>query len=216
MKNIFILNGGQKFAHSGGRLNQTLVDLDTQFFTEEQGFKVRFTDINSEFNPEQEVENYVWADVVIYHFPVWWFSMPYRLKKYIDLVFTAGHRKGMYYSDGRKKENPDSSYGTGGMLQGRSYMVTTTWNAPEAAFTHPGEFFNQTSVDDGILFGFHRMNAFLALERIKGIHFHDVEKNVTQERIERYKKLYLDHLSANFLPAKPVNENSTAAIYCQQ
>ncbi|RZL39797.1 MAG: NADPH quinone reductase MdaB, partial [Pedobacter sp.] len=170
-----------------------------EFFTKDNGFELKITDINEAYILEDEVQKYVWADVIIYHFPVWWFSMPYKLKEYVDKVFTVGHRNGMYRSDGRKSENPAINYGTGGLMAGRKYMVTTSWNAPETAFTLENEFFNQTSVDDGVLFGFHRMNAFLSLERIDGIHFHDLEKNVTPEYVENYKKVYLSHLESVFL-----------------
>lgn len=198
MENIFIINGGQSFGHSGGKFNRTLLDLDRAFFTKDNGFSLRTTDINEPYDLDEEVSKYVWADVVIYHFPVWWFGMPHALKEYVDKVFTAGHRNGMYYSDGRKAENPEVNYGTGGLLQGRKYLVTSTWNAPETAFTLPDEFFEQRSVDDGVLFGFHKMNEFLSLDRIEGIHFHEMEKNVTSERIAEYKARYQTFLSATF------------------
>lgn len=194
MTKIFVINGGQHFGHSGGKFNKTLTELDITFFTEENGFELKITDINEAYNPDEEVEKYVWADVIIYHFPVWWFSMPHKLKEYIDVVFTAGHKKGIYYSDGRKSHNPDINYGTGGSLQGRKYMVTTTWNAPETAFTLPNEFFDQKNVDEGVLFGFHKMNQFTSLEKINGIHFHDLEKNVTQQMVDEYKEKYTKHL----------------------
>lgn len=195
---IFVINGGQHFAHSNGRFNKTLIDIDKSFFTIENGFELKITDINEPYDPNEEVQKFVWADIIVYHFPVWWFSMPYKLKEYIDLVFTAGHRKGMFYSDGRKSENPDINYGKGGSMAGKKYMVTSSWNAPQTAFTLPGEFFDQKSVDEGVLFGFHRMNAFLSLEPIEGIHFHDLEKNVTDERIERYIRQYKQHLASTF------------------
>ena len=67
-------------------------------------------------------------------------------------------------------------------------MVTTSWNAPATAFTLPGEFFMQKSVDEGPLFGFHRMNAFTGMQPLESIHFHDVEKNADLQRdIKRYK-----------------------------
>lgn len=198
MKKIFSLNGGQKFAHSGGAFNEILTDLDQQFFTKERGFEHQITHIDQGYQAQQEVEKYVWADVIIYHFPVWWFSMPFKMKKYIDEVFTAGHRAGMYYSDGRKQANPAINYGKGGALDGRKYLATTSWNAPETAFTLPDEFFQQKSVDDGVLFGFHRMNAFLSLEKIQGIHFHDLEKNVTDEQIRQYKEQYVQFLEHTF------------------
>ncbi|GLB51067.1 NADPH quinone reductase MdaB [Neptunitalea chrysea] len=197
MTKVFAINGGYKFAHSPGQFNHTLLELDKHYFTPENGFELRTTDINEPYNPEEEVANFLWADAIIYHFPIWWFAMPYALKEYIDLVFTAGHRKGMYYSDGRKMENPDINYGKGGLLIGK-YMVTTSWNAPETAFTLPEEFFKETSVDDGILFGFHRMNEFISLQNIPSMHFYDIEKNGGTERINQLKDEYVNHLQTYF------------------
>jgi NADPH dehydrogenase (quinone) len=174
IKKIFVINGGQVFGHSGGRFNKTIFDATLQFFNSNPGFGIRSTDVNHEYDPLQEVENYVWADVVIYHTPIWWFQVPHGLKKYIDIVFTEGHQKGIYQSDGRSSTNPAINYGTGGMLHGKKYMVTTSWNAPATAFTLPGEFFNEHSVDEGPLFGFHRMNAFTGMKPLEGIHFHEI------------------------------------------
>lgn len=198
MSKVFIINGGQRFGHSGGAFNKTLTAWTTDFFVRNKA-EVRVTDINEPFVPESEVEHFKWADVIIYNTPVWWFQVPNRLKKYIDEVFTAGHQNGIYHSDGRSRSNPDINYGTGGLMQEKYYMVNTTWNAPETAFTLPGEFFRQTSVDDGVLFGFHKMNAFAGMEKIQGFHFHDLEKNATPERVSRYRQAYLDHLAAIFI-----------------
>lgn len=74
-------------------------------------------------------------------------------------------------------------------------MLTTTWNAPATAFTLPGEFFDQKSVDEGAFFGFHRMNAFTGMTPLKSYHFHDVEKNAN---IEKDMKAYQKHLEATF------------------
>lgn len=79
-------------------------------------------------------------------------------------------------------------------MHGQKYMLTTSWNAPETAFTIKGEFFNQTSVDNGVMYGFHKAMEFTGMERIPGFHFHDMEKDATLERIENYRKEYLSHL----------------------
>ena len=195
-KKIFIINGGQIFGQSGGKFNKTLFDSTINFFNNYPGFEVRHTDINDHWDPKQEVANYVWADVVIYHTPIWWFQVPHGLKKYIDVVFTEGHQNGIYRSDGRSSANPEINYGTGGMLHGRKYMVTSSWNAPATAFTLPGEFFNERSVDDGALFGFHRMNAFTGMTPLEGLHFHDVEKNAD---IVKDLARYQQHLQKVFI-----------------
>ena len=199
MQKILVINGGKTFAHSGGRLNTTLTEWDSEFFTPENGFELKITQVGEEnYNANEEVEKFVWADVVIYHFPIWWMYLPFSLKEYFDKVLTAGHRKGLYYSDGRKASNPERNYGTGGLMQGTRYLVTTTWNAPKTAFTLPEEFFQGRSVDDGVLFPFHRMNAFCGLEPLPSKHFHDVEKNGSPELTASFKVEYLEHLRTVF------------------
>jgi modulator of drug activity B len=197
MKHILIINAGQNFAHSSGKYNKTITETTLSFFGNFEAVEVKVTNISEGYNQEEEVEKFVWADYIIYHTPMWWFQVPNGFKKYIDEVFTVGHRKGIYHSDGRTHANPEINYGTGGMLQGRKYMVTTSWNAPKTAFTLPGEFFNETSVDDGPLFGFHRMNAFAALAELPSFHFHDVEKNAD---VARDMKEYTKHLEQIFEP----------------
>lgn len=192
---VFIINGGQVFGHSGGRFNKTIAEATQNFFTNKENFEVRLTDINEPYDPVEEVKNFAWADVVIYHTPIWWFQLPHKLKEYIDVVFTEGHQKGIYRSDGRSASNPEINYGTGGSMHGKHYMVTTSWNAPATAFTLPGEFFNQHSVDEGPLFGFHRMNAFTGMKPLESIHFHDVEKNAD---VENDLKRYHAHLKRIF------------------
>jgi modulator of drug activity B len=198
MKKIFIINGGQEFAHSGGKFNQTVTDWTIEYLTQNPQYEVKTTAIQAEIDLNQEVDKFVWADLIIYHTPVWWFQLPNLFKKYIDDVFTAGHNKGIYKSDGRSRTNPDINYGTGGLLHGRKYMLTTSWNAPATAFTLPGEFFNETSVDDGVMFGFHKMNKFVGMEKLNGFHFHDVEKGATSENISIFKKEYTHHLDQIF------------------
>lgn len=196
MTKIFIINGGQKFGHSGGKFNETISQETLNFFQNNTAFEVKTTDINHEYNPAEEVEKFVWADVIIYHTPIWWFQLPHGFKQYIDVVFTEGHASGIYKSDGRSSENPAINYGTGGMLHGRKYMLTTSWNAPKEAFTLPGEFFSQKSVDEGPLFGFHRMNAFTGMTPLQSMHFHDIEKNAD---VKRDLELYNKHLNNLFL-----------------
>ena len=192
--NVFIINGGQTFAHSGGMFNNTLTGWTVEVM-KEKGFAYRVTNINDAFDPLAEVENFKWADVIIYHTPIWWFQLPNGMKRYIDEVFTAGHDNGIYRNDGRSRKNPDVNYGTGGLMQGKRYMVTTSWNAPQTAFTMEGEFFDRHTVDEGVLFGFHKMNQFVGMTRIEGFHFHDLEKNATPERIAEYHKAYVAHIN---------------------
>ncbi|MBF8150693.1 NAD(P)H-dependent oxidoreductase [Winogradskyella sp. F6397] len=177
MKNIFIINGSHPFAHSGGRFNETLFNNTISYFDTLEEFEVKFTQVGENYNVKEEVEKFKWADIVIYHTPIWWFQIPFGFKKYIDEVFTEGHQNGIYSSDGRSRKNPNINYGTGGLMHGKKYILTTSWNAPKTAFTLENEFFNQKSVDEGAMFGFHKMNAFTGMELLATHHFHDMEKN---------------------------------------
>ncbi|GAL64361.1 NAD(P)H-dependent oxidoreductase [Algibacter lectus] len=177
MKNIFIINGSHPFAHSGGRFNETLFNNTISYFDTREEFEVKFTQVGDNYDVKEEVEKFKWADIVIYHTPIWWFQIPFGFKKYIDEVFTEGHQNGIYASDGRSRKNPNINYGTGGLMHGKKYILTTSWNAPKTAFTLENEFFNQKSVDEGVMFGFHRMNAFTGMELLATHHFHDMEKN---------------------------------------
>lgn len=194
MKKIFIINGGFPFAHSPGKFNKTLVETDVQYFKKFKNFEIKITEVGEPYNAKEEVEKLKWADLIIFHTPIWWFQLPFKFKEYLDVILTEGHQKGIYDSDGRTRSNPAINYGTGGRLQGRKYLVTTSWNAPEEAFTWDGEFFDQTSVDQGILFGFHKMNQFIGLERLDTLHFHDMEKNAdVPKELKRYTAFLKKH-----------------------
>ncbi|MFC4097354.1 NAD(P)H-dependent oxidoreductase [Euzebyella saccharophila] len=194
MKKIFIINGGFPFAHSPGQFNKTLLETDVNYFKKFENVKIKTTEVGEPYNPEEEVEKLKWADLIIFHTPIWWFQLPFKFKEYLDVILTEGHQKGIYDSDGRTRSNPAINYGTGGRLQGRKYIVTTSWNAPEEAFTWQGEFFDQTGVDQGILFGFHKMNQFIGLERLDSLHFHDMEKNAdVPKELKRYTAFLKKH-----------------------
>ncbi|MDO6820259.1 NAD(P)H-dependent oxidoreductase [Zobellia sp. 1_MG-2023] len=187
MKNIFIINGSHPFAHSRGKFNESLFETTAAYFRALDDTAVQTTQVGDSYDPLEEVKKFKWADLIIYHTPIWWFQLPFGFKQYIDVVFTEGHQNGIYTSDGRSSKNPDINYGTGGLMHGKKYILTTSWNAPKAAFTLENEFFEQKSVDDGVMFGFHKMNAFAGLERLATHHFHDMEKNANVPlELEKY------------------------------
>ena len=103
MQNILIVNGAKQFAHSKGELNNTLTDF-AQTHLSQLGCNVRITRTDSEYDIQQEIDNYVWADVIIYQMPGWWMGAPWTMKKYIDDIFTIGHGS-LYASDGRSRSD---------------------------------------------------------------------------------------------------------------
>ncbi|MGE7096186.1 NAD(P)H-dependent oxidoreductase [Pseudomonas fulva] len=173
MKNILLLNGGKQFAHSAGQLNSTLHEAALAHL-DRAGFDVRQTFIDGGYDVQEEVEKFLWADVVIYQMPGWWMGAPWTVKKYIDEVFTAGHGS-LYVSDGRTRSDHTQKYGSGGLIQGKQYMLSLTWNAPQQAFDEADDFFEGKGVD-AVYFPFHKAQQFLGMSGLPTFLATDVMK----------------------------------------
>lgn len=173
-KNIFIINGSKPFGHSGGKLNALLGDKMQEIFMH-NGHNVKTSKVINNYNTKEEVEKYLWADVIIYQFPVWWMSTPWVLKKYLDEVLTAGYGL-LYKNDGRNEANPTKNYGRGGLLNQKHYMLSTTWNAPKEAFNLTEELFEGKG-QDAVLFSLHKANQFLGMSPLPTFACNDVMKN---------------------------------------
>ncbi|EGR61689.1 modulator of drug activity B [Escherichia coli] len=111
------------------------------------------------------------------------------MKKYIDDVFTEGHGT-LYASDGRTRKDPSKKYGSGGLVQGKKYMLSLTWNAPMEAFTEKDQFFHGVGVD-GVYLPFHKANQFLGMEPLPTFIANDVIK---MPDVPRYTEEYRKHL----------------------
>ncbi|KTS95881.1 flavodoxin family protein [Pseudomonas fulva] len=173
MKNILLLNGGKQFAHSAGQLNTTLHEAALAHL-DRAGFDVRQTFIDGGYDVQEEVEKFLWADVVIYQMPGWWMGAPWTVKKYLDEVFTAGHGS-LYASDGRTRSDHTQKYGSGGLIQGKQYMLSLTWNAPQQAFDETDDFFEGKGVD-AVYFPFHKAQQFLGMSGLPTFLATDVMK----------------------------------------
>lgn len=173
MKNILLLNGGKQFAHSAGQLNSTLHEAALAHL-DRADFDVRQTFIDGGYDVQEEVEKFLWADVVIYQMPGWWMGAPWTVKKYIDEVFTAGHGS-LYASDGRTRSDHTQKYGSGGLIQGKQYMLSLTWNAPQQAFDEADDFFEGKGVD-AVYFPFHKAQQFLGMSGLPTFLATDVMK----------------------------------------
>ena len=125
--------------------------------------------------------------------PGWWMGAPWTVKKYMDDVFTEGHGS-LYASDGRTRSDASKKYGSGGLLQGKKYMLSLTWNAPLEAFTEQDQFFEGVGVD-GAYLPFHKANQFLAMEPLPTFIVNDVIK---MPDVPRYIAEYRKHLAEIF------------------
>ena len=192
MKKILLLNGGKAFAHSHGQYNSTLHDAAVAFL-DRAGFDVKTTFIDGGYDVEEEVQKFLWADVVIYQMPGWWMGAPWTVKKYLDEVFTAGHGS-LYANDGRTRADASQKYGSGGLIQGKQYLLSLTWNAPQQAFDDPSDFFEAKGVD-AVYLPFHKANQFLGMRALPTFLCTDVMK---RPDIERDVARYQQHLAEVF------------------
>ncbi|WP_061237808.1 NAD(P)H-dependent oxidoreductase [Ectopseudomonas composti] len=192
MKKILLLNGGKAFAHSHGQYNTTLHDAALAFL-DRAGCDVKTTFIDGGYDAEEEVQKILWADVVIYQMPGWWMGAPWTVKKYLDEVFTVGHGS-LYANDGRTRSDASQKYGSGGLIQGKQYMLSLTWNAPLQAFEDPSDFFEGKGVD-AVYFPFHKANEFLGMTGLPTFICNDVMK---VPNIEHDVARYEQHLAKVF------------------
>ena len=70
---------------------------------------VKTTTIQDGYNIKEEQDKFLWADVVIYQTPIYWFSVPGLFKTYMDEVYEYG----LFFKGA-------DEYGTGGLLKRKS------------------------------------------------------------------------------------------------
>ncbi|AIQ61809.1 flavodoxin [Paenibacillus stellifer] len=169
MKNFLVINGHQQYAGAEGRLNQTLADTIAAELSERG--EVRTTTVQHGYDIEEERKKFLWADLVIFQTPIYWFSVPGLMKTYMDEVYAPGT-----FFEGA------GTYGRGGLLTGTKYMFSTTWNAPAQAFGDPGQFFKGDGLEEAIRH-LHRVQEYVGMKPLRSYACYDVIKN---PRIEDY------------------------------
>ncbi|MBN3745147.1 MULTISPECIES: NAD(P)H-dependent oxidoreductase [Burkholderia] len=194
MSKILIINGAKRFPPSNGSLNHKFARVATEHLVG-LGHSVSTIVVDDGYDIEQEVQKIAQSDVIIYQMPAWWMGAPWTIKKYLDEVFTTGYGV-LYASDGRTRSDPARKYGSGGLLHGKRYMLSLTWNAPLEAFNDPDQFFEGVGVE-AVYLPFHKANQFLGLEPIPSFIANDVEKN---PQIEADLDRFAAHLDEHFRP----------------
>jgi len=193
MKKVLILNGHQYYDMvAKGELTQHFIDKANDFFTK-NGFEVKLTHIEKGYNVEEECEKFEWADYILFQYPVYWMSCPWIAKKYIDETFTQGRH---YSSDGRSRSDESKTYGSGGLLTGKKYMLSLTYNCPISEFSNKNGFFDGLSLDEAHV-AVHKTFQFCGLEQLETYSVHDIFKGDLDlsSELEKFENL----LSKNFL-----------------
>ncbi|ADG93239.1 NAD(P)H dehydrogenase (quinone) [Arcobacter nitrofigilis DSM 7299] len=193
MKKVLILNGHQFYKNvAEGNLTNSFINKANEFFTK-NGFEVKQTHIEKGYEKEEEIEKFEWADYILFQYPVYWMGLPWIAKKYIDETFTQGRH---FASDGRSRDDASKLYGSGGLLTGKKYMLSLTYNCPESAFNNKNSLFDGMSLDQAHI-AVHKTFQFCGLDALETYAVHDIFKgdlNLDAE-LEKFEKI----LTKNFL-----------------
>ncbi|HLH00755.1 MAG TPA: NAD(P)H-dependent oxidoreductase [Bryobacteraceae bacterium] len=114
-----------KFNPAGGPAD--FIARDDSSFFHYQREQIHATE-SGLFVPElkAEMDKLVWADLVIFQFPLWWFSLPAILKGWVDRVFAMGFSYG-----------PQQRHATG-IFRGKRAMLSFTTGGPPASYVPGG------------------------------------------------------------------------------
>ena len=193
MKKVLILNGHQYYdVVAKGELTQAYINKANDFFLK-NGFEVKHTTIEKGYDKEEECEKFEWADYVLFQYPVYWMGLPWIAKKYLDETFTQGRH---YSSDGRSRNDASKLYGSGGLLTGKKYMLSLTYNCPASAFNNKNSLFDGLSLDEAQV-AVHKTFQFCGLKPLETYAVHDIFKGDLDlnAELEKFEKV----LTKNFL-----------------
>jgi modulator of drug activity B len=176
MKRVLLLNLHQKYEGiANGNLTRDLLKEAKAFFLE-NGYDVKETNIDDGYNISEEVEKFQWSDLFFVQSPVYWMGLPWLGKKYIDEIFSAGVNTVTYSSDGRSRSDPSKTYGSGGLMNDKRYMLSFTYNCPKSEFDNPEGFFDGLSLDEANV-GLHKTFQFCGVTPYPSFSVHDIYKS---------------------------------------
>lgn len=196
MKNVLIINGHQRYDKiAEGNLTNSYITAASEFF-EKNGFTVKKSAVESDYDTKEEVEKFVWADYILFQYPVYWMGLPWMAKKYIDEVLSAGSNNGIYINDGRTRSDSSKCYGSGGSMQGTKYMLSLTYNCPTSEFSNKNGFFDGLSLDEANI-ATHKTFQFCGVEPLETYSVHDIFKG--DMNLEAELTRFEETLKRNFL-----------------
>lgn len=127
-----------------------------------------------------EMQKLEWADLVIFNFPLWWFSLPAILKGWVDRVFAMGFA----YGGGK------GVYDTG-VFKGKRGMLCITTGGPEVAYGPTG----RNGDPEKILFHInHGMLYFVGMDVLPPFMIYSPVRLTEEQRkkeLERYREYLL-------------------------
>ena len=192
-KQVLLINAHLTYPNwTEGKLNNSFIEIAKHFFNS-KGYEILETKIEEGYNPEEEVEKHLAAEIVILQTPINWFGAPWIYKKYIDDVFNSGLQSQKFLSgDGRSREDLTKQYGSGGKMQGKKFMICATWNAPTEVFGNVNQNLMQGKTTSDLFLNISSNYRFCGYDIIPNYNCFDIFKS---ENISGDLENYPNHLA---------------------
>lgn len=125
MKHVLIISGHTDLAHSVA--NKQIIETLEEHLPEARVSQLDALYPDFAINVKAEQEKLLWADIVVLQFPLFWYSAPSILHRWMEETFVHGFSHGS----------------TGDKLKGKLLLLSFTTGAPEAYYdkaTSPSGF----------------------------------------------------------------------------
>ncbi|MGE7185725.1 NAD(P)H-dependent oxidoreductase [Peribacillus sp. NPDC006672] len=154
MSNILIINGHDFYANRAeGNLSSVICERIITNLQDKH--TVAYTKVLDGYEVNTEIKKFLNADIIIIQTPIYWFSIPGILKKYIDDVY----KPGIFFG----KSN---DFGQGGLLANKQYMLSVTWGASKKEFNSHKRSFLEGKTEDEVLFPIHKIHEYCSIKKI--------------------------------------------------
>ena len=147
---IHIINGSEERGSSYGTLNSSLVHSAEGFL--KRNYSITTTHVVTPYSKKEEQERFQVSNLIIFQFPLYWFSLPSSLKLYIDNIY----EQNIFYSSSFKK------YGSSGLLSNVSYLFSVTLASKKEDLS--SSFFQKQEDLDSLLAPFHYTNQYCGMK----------------------------------------------------
>ncbi|PHS70196.1 MAG: hypothetical protein COB23_03520 [Methylophaga sp.] len=179
--NILLIEANQKLYESKGELNHSLCTQAKKYLSQPMNQVTVSCISKGNWNIQKEINKLKKADLIIYHFPLWWFGVPSVLKKYFDEVLQ--HQEVFVMTE---------RYGEGGLLKGKKFMISVTSNMSKSDFGNASIMKEVKDIDE-ILIQLILTNKYIGIvEQLPTFHSDNVIKGDTSELDSNY----LHHLQS--------------------
>ncbi len=174
MNNVLIINGHQYYKGiAEGNLTKDVIKEIDKFCTA-KGCLVKHSSVES-YEINDELEKFKWADLIVFQYPVYWMGLPWIAKKYVDDIFSSGVGEVTYRNDRRSLTDISKKYGSGGLMGGKKYMLSLTYNCPLSEFSSKDGFFDGLSLEESNC-AVHKVFQFCGATKTETFSIHDVYK----------------------------------------